>query len=137
MPTCGNICVKFSSLPHAAEALRAMHSLNLLTLAIPEFETIDSLVLRDLYHRYTVDEHSLLAIEVLHRLKDKDVEWLQPFGELLAELERPELLFLALLLHDTGKGLAGQTTCTAACNWQPQRWSAWAFPAKTRRRCAS
>src|SRR5271166_2127978 len=45
-------------LPHAAEALRVMHSLNLLTRAIPEFETIDSLVLRDLYHRYTVDEHS-------------------------------------------------------------------------------
>ena len=93
--------------PHAAEALRAMHSLNLLTRAIPEFETIDSLVLRDLYHRYTVDEHSFLAIEVLHHLKNNDVEWLQPFGELLAELERPELLFLALLLHDTGKGLAG------------------------------
>ncbi len=78
--------------PHAAEALREMHSLNLLTHAIPEFETIDSLVLRDLYHRYTVDEHSFLAIEVLHRLKNNDVEWLQPFGELLAELERPELL---------------------------------------------
>ena len=95
------------ALPHAAEALRVMHSLSLLTRAIPEFETIDSLVLRDLYHRYTVDEHSLLAIEILHRLKDNDVEWLQPFGELLTELERPELLFLALLLHDTGKGLAG------------------------------
>jgi [protein-PII] uridylyltransferase len=94
-------------LPHAAEALRVMHSLNLLTRAIPEFETIDSLVLRDLYHRYTVDEHSFLAIEVLHHLKNNDVEWLQPFGGLLAELERPELLFLALLLHDTGKGLAG------------------------------
>src|SRR5271167_714000 len=93
--------------PHAAEALRAMHSLNLLTRAIPEFETIDSLVLRDLYHRYTVDEHSFLAIEVLHRLKNNEVEWLQPFGDLLTELERPELLFLALLLHDTGKGLAG------------------------------
>ncbi len=93
--------------PHAAEALRVMHSLNLLTRAIPEFETIDSLVLRDLYHRYTVDEHSFVAIEVLHHLKNNDVEWLQPFGELLAELERPELLFLALLLHDTGKGLAG------------------------------
>src|SRR5271165_2626160 len=94
-------------LPHAAEALRVMHSLSLLTRAIPEFETIDSLVLRDLYHRYTVDEHSLLAIEILHGLKSNDVEWLQPFGELLTELERPELLFLALLLHDTGKGLAG------------------------------
>src|SRR5271165_3771731 len=93
--------------PHAADALRLMHSLNLLTRAIPEFETIDSLVLRDLYHRYTVDEHSFVAIEVLHHLKNNDVEWLQPFGELLAELERPELLFLALLLHDTGKGLAG------------------------------
>ncbi|MGO9518958.1 MAG: [protein-PII] uridylyltransferase [Candidatus Korobacteraceae bacterium] len=93
--------------PHAAEALRVMHSLNLLTRAIPEFETVDSLVLRDLYHRYTVDEHSFLAIEVLHHLKNNDVEWLQPFGELLAELERSELLFLSLLLHDTGKGLAG------------------------------
>ena len=94
-------------LPHAAEALREMHSLNLLTRAIPEFEAIDSLVLRDLYHRYTVDEHSFLSIDVLHRLKNNDVEWLQPFGGLLSELERPELLFLALLLHDTGKGLAG------------------------------
>src|SRR5271165_4311024 len=95
------------ALPHAAEALRVMHSLSLLTRAIPEFETIDSLVLRDLYHRYTVDEHSLLAIEILHGLKRNDVEWLQPFGELLTVLERPDLLFLALLLHDTGKGLAG------------------------------
>ena len=93
-------------LPHAAEALRAMHSLELLTLAVPEFEAIDSLVLRDLYHRYTVDEHTFLAIESLHRLKN-DLEWLRPFSELLAELEQPELLFLALLLHDTGKGLDG------------------------------
>ena len=95
------------ALPHAAEALRAMHSLGLLTLAIPEFEAIDSLVLRDLYHRYTVDEHSILAIEELHRLAINGVEWLQPFAALLAELERPELLFLAALLHDTGKGMEG------------------------------
>ena len=93
--------------PHAAEALRAMHSLRLLALMLPEFETIDSLVLRDLYHRYTVDEHTFLAVDVLHRLPDSDVEWLQPFAGLFAELERPELLFLALLYHDTGKGLAG------------------------------
>jgi len=93
--------------PYAADALRAMHSLKLLTLAIPEFEAIDSLVLRDLYHRYTVDEHSFLAIEILHRLKIKEVEWLEPYAQLLSELERPDLLFLALLLHDVGKGLAG------------------------------
>jgi len=95
------------SLPHAAEALRTMHSLNLLTRAVPEFETIDLLVLRDLYHRYTVDEHTFMAIEVLHQLKNNTVVCLQPFADLLLELERPELLFLALLLHDTGKGLEG------------------------------
>jgi [protein-PII] uridylyltransferase len=93
--------------PHAAEALRVMHSLGLLTLAIPEFEAIDSLVLRDLYHRYTVDEHSILAIEMLHRLATDDVECLQPFAGLLGELEHPELLYLALLLHDIGKGMDG------------------------------
>ncbi len=91
----------------AAEALRCMHSLKLLSLAVPEFEAIDSLVLRDLYHRYTVDEHTFLAIDVLHRLRDNGIEWLQPFAELFSELERPELLFLALLFHDIGKGLAG------------------------------
>ncbi len=95
------------TLPHAANALRAMHSLNLLTRAVPEFETIDLLVLRDLYHRYTADEHSFLAIEVLHQLKDNKEPSLQPFAQLLLELEHPELLFLSLLLHDTGKGLEG------------------------------
>ena len=95
------------SLPHAALALRTMHSLNLLTSAVPEFETINLLVLRDLYHRYTVDEHTFLAIDVLHRLRNNAVICLQPFADLLLELERPELLFLALLLHDTGKGLEG------------------------------
>ena len=93
--------------PYAADALRAMHSLHMLSLAVPEFETIDSLVLRDLYHRYTVDEHTLLTIESLHQLKSNTVEWLQTFATLFSELERPELLFLALLFHDTGKGLAG------------------------------
>ena len=93
--------------PNAAEALRSMHSLRLLALALPEIETIESLVLRDLYHRYTVDEHTFLAIDVLHRLRGNNVEWLRPFAELFTELERPELLFLAILYHDTGKGLAG------------------------------
>ena len=46
-----------------------MHSLRLLTLLLPELKLIDSLVVRDFYHRFTVDEHSFLAIESLHRLK--------------------------------------------------------------------
>jgi [protein-PII] uridylyltransferase len=93
--------------PHAAEALRAMHSLRLLTLLLPELKPIDSLVVRDYYHRFTVDEHSILAIESLHRLNQSQSEWDKRYAELLSELEDPELLYLALLLHDTGKGVPG------------------------------
>ncbi len=93
--------------PHAADALRAMHSLRLLTLLLPELKLIDSLVVRDFYHRFTVDEHSFLAIESLHRLSQSQSEWDKRYAELLGELEDPELLYLALLLHDTGKGAPG------------------------------
>jgi [protein-PII] uridylyltransferase len=93
--------------PHAAEALRAMHSLRLLTLLLPELKPIDSLVVRDFYHRFTVDEHSILAIESLHRLNQSQSEWDKRYAELLGELEDPELLYLTLLLHDTGKGVPG------------------------------
>jgi [protein-PII] uridylyltransferase len=90
--------------PYAADALRAMQSLRLLTLLLPELKLIDSLVIRDFYHRFTVDEHSFLAIESLHRLKQSKSEWDKRYAELLSELEDAELLYLALLLHDTGKG---------------------------------
>ena len=93
--------------PHAAEALRAMHSLHLLTVLLPELRLTDSLVVRDFYHRFTVDEHSFVAIESLHRLPRSQSEWDQRYAELLSELEDPELLYLALLLHDTGKGVPG------------------------------
>ncbi len=91
--------------PYAADALRAMHSLRLLTLLLPELETIDCLVVRDFHHRFTVDEHSFLAIENLHRLRQSQAEWEKGYREILEELLQPELLYLSLLLHDTGKGL--------------------------------
>jgi [protein-PII] uridylyltransferase len=93
--------------PHAADALRAMNALRLLALLLPELKGMEALVVRDFYHRYTVDEHSFLAIENLHRLKESKTEWDCRFAELLGELEQPELLFLALLLHDSGKGVPG------------------------------
>ena len=89
--------------PHAADALRAMHALRFLTLVLPELKGIDALVVRDYYHRFTVDEHSFLAIESLHRLPQSTSEWNLRYAELLGELEQPELLYLSLLLHDVGK----------------------------------
>lgn len=100
--------------PYAADALRAMQSLRLLTLLLPELKLIDSLVVRDFYHRFTVDEHSFLAIESLHRLKQSQSEWDKRYAELLSELEDPELLYLSLLLHDTGKGMPGSNHVEAS-----------------------
>jgi [protein-PII] uridylyltransferase len=90
--------------PHAADALRAMHSLRLLTLLLPELQGIDALVVRDYSHRYTVDEHTFVAIDNLHVLRHSSSKWDQRYAELLEELEQPDLLYLSLLLHDAGKG---------------------------------
>src|SRR5246500_6000212 len=83
--------------PHAADALRVMQSLGLLTVLLPELKLIDSLVVRDFYHRFTVDEHSFLAIDCLQRASKSHSEWDQRYGRLLEEVQRPDLLYLALL----------------------------------------
>ena len=105
------------ALPHAAEALRAMHRLGFLTALFPEFRAIDALVIRDFYHRYTVDEHSFVTIEKVSGLRHSQGSpasasedsngWKEKFQEISAEIERPELLSLSLLFHDVGKGMEG------------------------------
>ncbi len=100
--------------PHAADALRAMHSSGLLVYLFPEFAVIDALVIRDFYHHYTVDAHSFRAIENLHRLPQATHAWERPFAEIFAELEQPELLFLSLLFHDVGKGMACEDHITGS-----------------------
>jgi [protein-PII] uridylyltransferase len=94
----------------AGAALRAMHTLGVLDLILPEFHGIDALVIRDAYHRYTVDEHTFVLIDTLHGLEaeaGKDAaDWRIKFGSMIRELQNPGLLYLAALLHDTGKGRA-------------------------------
>jgi len=78
--------------------LVAMHEVGLLGRIFPDFEEIRCRVIRDFFHKYTVDQHSLIAI--------RNIEQLPPahrFSVLLCELESPELLLLALLFHDIGK----------------------------------
>jgi [protein-PII] uridylyltransferase len=89
--------------PHAAHALRTMHALGILELLIPEFHGIDALVIRDSYHRYTVDEHTFLVIDNVHALRQPHEGWERRFSTLLKEIDRLDLFFLALLMHDTGK----------------------------------
>ena len=103
--------------PAAAKALRDINRLGVLGALFPEFQVIDSLVIRDFFHRYTVDEHSFMTIQNLHELASSrrkaqerpnlgmGLEWENSLAEILEELERPELLYLALLFHDVGKGM--------------------------------
>lgn len=86
-------------------ALRPMHRLGLLVEALPEFRSIDSLVVRDFYHRYTVDEHSLRTIEHLQELGEPQESLGKHFAPLWRTVERRDLLVLSLLLHDVGKGM--------------------------------
>jgi len=100
---------KILVLPHAASALRAMHRVGLLDLLFKEFQVIDSLVIRDYYHRYTVDEHSLVTIENLHALASKRGDLDRRFGHILSSVDHPELLYLSLLFHDVGKGMPAES----------------------------
>jgi len=86
-------------------ALRPMHRLGILMEILPEMRAIDSLVVRDFYHRYTVDEHSLRTIEHLQALAEPPDARGTSFAPIWKMQERRDLLVLALLLHDTGKGM--------------------------------
>jgi [protein-PII] uridylyltransferase len=93
------------SLPHATEALRAMRNTGFLNVILPAWERIEHLVVRDFYHQYTVDEHTIVAIEALDALSDEPTGGEARMAALLTEASNEAwLLRLAVLLHDTGKG---------------------------------
>lgn len=84
--------------------LRLMHEVGLLGRYLPEFGRVSLLIQHDLYHHYTVDEHTLRAIEALDDLynsHDKNRAYLRAAFK---TVEDASLLYLSLLLHDLGKG---------------------------------
>ncbi len=92
------------SLPHAVAALRVMHDTGLLQAMFPEWRNIFCLVVPDYYHRYTVDEHTLVTIEKLAELAASKELSHRRLAEILSEVEDLALLRFALLFHDSGKG---------------------------------
>jgi [protein-PII] uridylyltransferase len=93
------------ALPRASMALRAMHNTGLIQAIFPEWMHIVCLVVPDYYHRYTVDEHTLIAIEKIGELNQSKEPSLRRFTDVVAEIHDLALLRFALLFHDSGKGL--------------------------------
>jgi len=91
-----------------------MQRLALLTEVLPEFGLIDSLVVRDFYHRYTVDEHSLRTIEHLQEWRSLRMSAERISRRCGKTAERRDLLILTLLLHDVGKGCRWKITSLEA-----------------------
>lgn len=103
--------------------LRMMHRANFLGRWLPEFGQLTALVQHEFYHRYTVDEHTLVCIEKLDSLLDTDDPKFAQHRELFRKMEDPFVLYLAILLHDTGKAAnkrvhAVQSTLNAERVWR-------------------
>ncbi len=100
----------FNILGHKSvvETLQLMHHLEFLNHFIPEFERIYCKVQYDIYHIYTVDTHSLFCVEEIVKLYNGEhANDLPELTALAKSIEKRELLLLAVLLHDIGKGEGG------------------------------
>jgi [protein-PII] uridylyltransferase len=91
-----------------SSVLAELHDLGLLLAMVPEFGPVTGRVHHDVYHVYTVDVHSVAAVDRLHQIARGEMpESYALARRVLADVERRDLLCLATLLHDVGKGRGG------------------------------
>ncbi|MEM9010091.1 MAG: [protein-PII] uridylyltransferase [Pseudomonadota bacterium] len=86
-------------------ALRRMNETGVLGAFLPEFGRIVAMMQFNMYHRYTVDEHIITCVSILHRIEQGEMTKELPLASrILAEGVDRTALYVALLLHDVGKG---------------------------------
>jgi [protein-PII] uridylyltransferase len=103
------LCVVQQTKLRHGSVLGELHDVGLLVAMIPEFGPVVGRVHRDTYHVYTVDVHSVAAVDHLRALCRGDFAAEHPLASrLAAELPRRRVVFLAALLHDVGKAYGGE-----------------------------
>jgi [protein-PII] uridylyltransferase len=89
-------------------SLKRMHTYGILGAYLPAFQKITGLMQFNIFHAYTVDEHTILVIRNMRRFFIEDFTYEFPTAHKVAkQLCKPELLFLAGLFHDIAKGRGG------------------------------
>ncbi len=94
---------------NVATSLHQMHETDVLGRFVPDFGRITGHGQFDRYHCYTVDAHTIRAIDILRDFRLGEGQYIDmPLAStLMPELQRPELLFVALMFHDIAKGRGG------------------------------
>jgi len=123
--------------PQNPEIIRLALEIGLISLFVPEFRNIRNLPQFGFYHEMTVDLHSLRAVDVINQITRgvHDEKW-PVFRAVFEEIESPDLLFLAALLHDIGKGY-GEDHCIRGPQMIPVILARLGFPKTSVRMVAS
>jgi [protein-PII] uridylyltransferase len=94
---------------HSNRILPLMNEAGVLGRFVPEFGRIVGQTQFNMYHHFTVDEHTLKAVETIHDIERGLEKDLHPLStELFPKIQHRRALYLAMLLHDTGKGKGDQ-----------------------------
>lgn len=112
----------FNKAPYVYNCLKTLHIWGLLTYYLPELQDCIGLIQHSLFHSYTVDEHTLLLTAMLDKFHQREYQEYYPLcHEIIFKVQSPQVLYLAALLHDSGKGhtedhsLVGKRLATEVC----------------------
>ncbi len=96
-------------------ALRRLNEAGVLGRFIPDFGRVVAQMQHDMYHVYTVDEHTIFAIGILHRIEANQLKTDHPLAsEVIHQIESRRALYLAIFLHDIAKGRGGDHSVLGA-----------------------